>query len=100
MTVPVDALLTPEHSLRSPSGPVPRAPGAAAGNAARAATRSRSSPPTTDLSVSLIQSVFYAFGAGVLEPSTGILCHNRGACFSSDPAARTRSARASGRCTR
>ena len=35
--------------------------------------------------VSLIQSVFYAFGAGVLEPSTGVICHNRGACFSMDP---------------
>jgi len=31
--------------------------------------------------VSLIQSVFHAFGAGVLEPCTGIVCHNRGAAF-------------------
>jgi gamma-glutamyltranspeptidase/glutathione hydrolase len=31
--------------------------------------------------VSLIQSVFHAFGAGVLEPHTGIVCHNRGAAF-------------------
>jgi gamma-glutamyltranspeptidase len=38
------------------------------------------------LAVSLIQSVFDSFGAGVLEPSTGIICHNRGACFSPDPA--------------
>jgi gamma-glutamyltranspeptidase/glutathione hydrolase len=37
------------------------------------------------LAVSLIQSIFYGFGSGVLEPSTGILCHNRGACFSADP---------------
>src|SRR5919204_442390 len=37
------------------------------------------------LAVSLIQSVFYAFGAGILEPRTGIICHNRGACFSADP---------------
>jgi gamma-glutamyltranspeptidase/glutathione hydrolase len=36
--------------------------------------------------VTLIQSVFYAFGSGVLEPDTGILCHNRGAAFSLDPA--------------
>ncbi|HMJ04055.1 MAG TPA: gamma-glutamyltransferase [Conexibacter sp.] len=36
-------------------------------------------------SVSLIQSVFWAFGAGVLEPATGILCHNRGAGFSLAP---------------
>ena len=31
--------------------------------------------------VTLIQSVFHSFGAGVLEPSTGIVCHNRGAAF-------------------
>ena len=35
--------------------------------------------------VSLIQSVFHAFGSGILEPATGIICHNRGACFSLDP---------------
>lgn len=35
----------------------------------------------TGLAVSLIQSVFYTFGAGVLEPSTGIVLHNRGAAF-------------------
>lgn len=38
-------------------------------------------------SVSLIQSVYWAFGAGVLEPVTGILCHNRGAGFSLRPGA-------------
>jgi gamma-glutamyltranspeptidase len=37
------------------------------------------------LRVSLIQSIYYGFGSGVLEPSTGILLHNRGACFSADP---------------
>lgn len=35
--------------------------------------------------VSLIQSVFQAFGAAVLEPSTGILMQNRGTSFSLDP---------------
>ena len=34
--------------------------------------------------VTLIQSIFHAFGAGVLEPSTGIVCHNRGAAFTLD----------------
>ena len=37
------------------------------------------------LAVSLIQSIYYGFGSGVLEPQTGILLHNRGACFSADP---------------
>jgi gamma-glutamyltranspeptidase len=36
------------------------------------------------VAVSLIQSVFHAFGSGVLEPATGILMHNRGSSFSLD----------------
>jgi gamma-glutamyltranspeptidase/glutathione hydrolase len=35
--------------------------------------------------VSLIQSVYFAFGALLLEPETGILMHNRGALFSLEP---------------
>jgi gamma-glutamyltranspeptidase len=31
--------------------------------------------------VSLIQSLFWGFGAGILEPTTGIVAQNRGACF-------------------
>ncbi|WP_353808399.1 gamma-glutamyltransferase family protein [Agromyces sp. SYSU T00194] len=37
-------------------------------------------------SVSLIQSLYYGFGSGVLEPSTGVIFQNRGASFSLDPA--------------
>lgn len=36
--------------------------------------------------VSLIQSVYYAFGSGLVDPQTGILFHNRGNGFSLDPA--------------
>lgn len=36
-------------------------------------------------SVSLLQSVFHSFGAALLDPATGVLFHNRGACFSTDP---------------
>ncbi len=32
--------------------------------------------------VSLIQSLWDSFGAGILEPETGIVAHDRGACFS------------------
>jgi gamma-glutamyltranspeptidase/glutathione hydrolase len=32
--------------------------------------------------VSLIQSLLHSFGAGILEPSTGIIMHNRGSFFS------------------
>jgi len=35
--------------------------------------------------VSLIQSLASGFGSGILEPSTGIICHSRGAAFSLDP---------------
>jgi gamma-glutamyltranspeptidase/glutathione hydrolase len=37
-------------------------------------------------SVSLIQSLFHGFGSLILEPQTGILMHDRGACFVLDPA--------------
>jgi gamma-glutamyltranspeptidase/glutathione hydrolase len=35
--------------------------------------------------VCLIQSVFHDFGAGMLDPDTGIVAQNRGASFSLDP---------------
>jgi gamma-glutamyltranspeptidase len=37
------------------------------------------------LAVSLIQSNFHGFGAGLLDPGTGIVLHNRGSMFSLDP---------------
>jgi gamma-glutamyltranspeptidase/glutathione hydrolase len=36
--------------------------------------------------VSIIQSVYNGFGAAILETMTGIVAHDRGACFSLDPA--------------
>jgi gamma-glutamyltranspeptidase/glutathione hydrolase len=36
--------------------------------------------------VSLIQSVYHSFGAGLLDPATGILFHNRGTGFSLEEA--------------
>ncbi|WP_241988849.1 gamma-glutamyltransferase family protein [Cryobacterium sp. TMT1-2-2] len=36
------------------------------------------------LAVSLIQSIYFSFGSGILEPTTGILMQNRGMSFSLD----------------
>jgi gamma-glutamyltranspeptidase len=36
--------------------------------------------------VTLIQSVYQSFGAGILEPDTGVVLHNRGSAFSLDEA--------------
>ncbi|WP_224391445.1 gamma-glutamyltransferase [Pseudonocardia sp. ICBG1293] len=40
----------------------------------------------TGTAVSLIQSVYQSFGAGILEPGTGVVLHNRGSAFALDPA--------------
>jgi gamma-glutamyltranspeptidase len=40
--------------------------------------------------VSLIQSLFHAFGSGLLDSETGLIFHNRGAFFSLDPSSPNR----------
>ena len=35
--------------------------------------------------VSLIQSLYDSFGSGIMEPSTGVILHDRGACFTLEP---------------
>ena len=37
------------------------------------------------MAVSLIQSTYYGFGSGIVDPETGILFHNRGTAFSLVP---------------
>ncbi len=36
--------------------------------------------------ISVIQSLFHSFGSGVVPPGTGIVLHNRGTYFNTDPA--------------
>jgi gamma-glutamyltranspeptidase len=36
--------------------------------------------------VTIVQSVFFTFGTGILDPESGVLLHNRGSAFSLDPA--------------
>jgi len=40
---------------------------------------------TDGRAVSIVASVYQSFGAGLLEPDTGIVLHNRGSAFSLDP---------------
>jgi gamma-glutamyltranspeptidase/glutathione hydrolase len=86
MRVPVATLLADDHVAalagRAADGRVRRSSAAAAHGDTVAVVACDAS----GLAVSLIQSVFFAFGSGVLEPRTGVLLHNRGACFSGDPA--------------
>jgi gamma-glutamyltranspeptidase len=72
--IDVDAML-------HPSG------GVLAGSARRAAGDTVAVATVDDegRSVTLVQSVFQTLGAGLLEPRTGIVLHNRGAAFTLDP---------------
>lgn len=57
--------------------------------AARGDTAAVSTVDGDGLWVSLLQSVFHAFGSGILEPQTGIVLHNRGASFTLQDGARS-----------
>ena len=59
----------------------PRAPAARGGGDTIGLVTADSS----GFAVSLIQSLYEGFGSGILEPDTGIVAHNRGACFSVQP---------------
>lgn len=80
--VSVDDLLSPAH-LREVGRGLRRLPG---GPRPGGDTVAVAAADDRGWAVSLIQSVFHSFGAGILEPETGILCHNRGAAFSLNPA--------------
>ncbi|QHC68281.1 tyramine oxidase [Rathayibacter sp. VKM Ac-2759] len=76
--VDVAAMLDPRGPSRE--GALPRA-GRALGDTV--AVTAADSDGTV---VTLIQSVYQLFGSGILDPGTGIVLHNRGSAFSTDPA--------------
>lgn len=76
--IDVDAMLDPRGHGRV--GALPRA-GRALGDTV--AVTAADSDGTV---VTLIQSVYQVFGSGILDPGTGIVLHNRGSAFSTDPA--------------
>jgi gamma-glutamyltranspeptidase len=76
--IDVDAMLDPRGVTRS--GPLPRA-GRALGDTVAVTTADADGTVVT-----LIQSVYQLFGSGILDPGTGVILHNRGSAFSTDPA--------------
>lgn len=95
MEVGVDELLEPERwrrVLEQASPPPPGGPADPAGPELEG-WRGRPGGDTVAVvaadsegrAVSLIQSLFQSFGAGILEPATGVIVHDRGALFSLSP---------------
>jgi len=92
--VPVAALLTPEaiaadvdrllrEPERTPSAqPHPPRPGGD--------TVAITAVAEDGTAISLIQSLFHSFGSRLRDPDTGVVLHNRGAFFSTDPASPNR----------
>jgi len=87
--VPVDTLLSEAHvrhlceeaqTWTSTPGPLRRRPAASGDTVALVAADAEGN------AISLVQSLYNGFGAGILEPSTGMIAHNRGSLFSLDPA--------------
>ncbi|TXN30505.1 tyramine oxidase [Lacisediminihabitans profunda] len=76
---PIDETALLGDSLGEATGAFPR-PGHALGDTV--AITVQDSDGTV---VSLIQSVYQWFGSGILDPATGIVLHNRGSAFSTDP---------------
>ena len=82
--VPIDQLLSAQHSrelLAQAERPAERG---AAGRRGTGDTVGIVAVQEGGPWVAMNQSLYDAFGSGILEPSTGIICHNRGSYFSLD----------------
>ena len=87
--VPVEDLLSESHGtelLNSAQARLETSPGVGPGSSvARGDTVAVVTADSDGNAASLIQSIFHSFGSGILEPTTGIVMHNRGASFELDP---------------
>lgn len=84
--LPVDGLLSKAYAARRRAGFDPRkAQSHAWGDPAGDTTGFVVMDGRGDL-VSVIQSLFHSFGSGVVPPGTGVVLHNRGSYFGTDPA--------------
>jgi len=88
MAIDPRTLISKEYADRRRRGIDPRAaaPVHPAGNPAAGDTIYLCAVDRDGQCVSLIQSLYYAFGSGVMVPGTGLLLQNRGAYFSLHPA--------------
>jgi gamma-glutamyltranspeptidase/glutathione hydrolase len=86
--VPLDELLGEAHLRPLAGGSLGGAAPVSAGDGSIASgdTIACVAADSDGWAVSIIQSVYHGFGSAILEPSTGIVAHDRGACFSLDPA--------------
>jgi gamma-glutamyltranspeptidase len=87
--VPVKELLSREHAAELAASARERRAGAAREGFSGSSAGDTIALATADAAghaAVVVQSLFAAFGAGILDPASGIICHNRGAFFSLDPA--------------
>ncbi len=85
--IPLDRLLSKDYAaeLRAHIDPQRAAPPAQPGNLSEGDTIYLCAVDDEGNAVSLIQSLFYGFGSGVVAGDTGILLQNRGSYFSLNP---------------
>jgi len=84
MRMPVTALLDDAHLAEIAGAVRASAATGPVGSKAGGDTIALVTADAKGWAVSLIQSLFWDFGAGIMEPRTGIVAQNRGACFTLD----------------
>jgi gamma-glutamyltranspeptidase/glutathione hydrolase len=86
LDIPLDRLLSSEHAAELRGKLDPTRKGDSASAAAPGGTCYLCAVDRDGNAVSLIQSVYFDFGSGVVAGETGVLLQNRGSFFSLDPA--------------